>query len=70
MDERSAENRDRIITWQMLGGLRYALLALKSQLLLVEEGAVVLLLLLLLLGGGGRAGWLRKAILTIEAVLP
>lgn len=59
---------DGIITWQVLGGLRYALLALKSQLLLVEEGAVVLLLLLLLLSGG-RAGRLREAILAVEAVL-
>lgn len=60
---------DGIITWQVLGGLRYALLALKSQLLLVEEGAVVLLLLLLLLLSGGRARRLREAILAVEAVL-
>lgn len=57
---------DGIITWQVLGCLRYALLALKSQLLLVEDVASVLLLLLL---SGGRAGRFGKAILAVEAVL-
>lgn len=47
----------------MLGGLRYALLALKSELLMVEDGAVVLLL------GGGRAWRFGKAVLTVEAAL-
>lgn len=47
----------------MLCGLRYALLALKSHLLLVEQGAVVLLL------GGRWAGRLRKTVLATEAIL-
>lgn len=46
----------------MLGGLRYALLALKSQLLLVEDGAVVLLL-------GWGTGRLWEAVLAAKAVL-